>query len=151
MKIDEIIQAKFFSETQKAVVNLRYTSNFIGYQHNQFMERFDLTMPQFNILRILRGAKGPLNVNTIKERMIEKSPNSTRLMDKLIEKDLIKRIRCESDRRIVFAELTEKGQELLTKIDKEIDKSEIFNLEISEEEASVLSNLLDKMRARFEK
>lgn len=150
MKIDDIIQAKFATETQKAVVNLRYTSNFIGYQHNSFMEKYDLTMPQFNILRILRGANGSLNINTIKDRMIEKSPNSTRLMDKLIEKGLINRLRCEKDRRIVYAELTEKGSELLSKIDLEIEKSGIFNLEITEEEAATLSNLLDKMRARFE-
>lgn len=110
------------------------------------MSKFDLTMPQFNILRILRGAKGVISVNAVKDRMIERSPNTTRLMDKLIEKGLIERVRCEDDRRVVYVSITEDGLGLLTKIDNErkgfVDLSE----NLSEEEAELLSNLLDKMR-----
>ena len=89
MKIEERVKANFSSEQQKVIINLRITSNFIAACQQQFMDRFDLTLPQFNILRILRGAKGPINVNTVKDRMIERSPNTTRLMDKLIDKGLI--------------------------------------------------------------
>ena len=91
MKIEEEINSKFDSVQIKAVVNLRFTSNWFASIQNEFMVVYGLTMPQFNILRILRGAKGALSVNTVKERMIEVSPNSTRLMDKLLTKQLIER------------------------------------------------------------
>ncbi|MES2799698.1 MAG: MarR family transcriptional regulator [Bacteroidota bacterium] len=150
MKIEDIIKSKFTSEHQKAIVNLRYTANFINHQHNVFMEQFDLTMPQFNILRILRGAKEALNINTVKERMVDKSPNSTRLMDKLIEKGLIDRIRCEKDRRVVYVEIAERGTNLLSEIDKEIKEKDFFQVNISDEEAVILSTILDKIRSRYE-
>ena len=146
MKIEEAIQSKFQSPQHRAVVNIRYTANFLSNIQNNFMAKFDLSMAQFNILRILRGAKKHINVNTVKERMVEKSPNTTRLMDKLIEKGLIERVRCEDDRRVVYVSITEDGLGLLTKIDNErkgfVDLSE----NLSEEEAELLSNLLDKMR-----
>ena len=85
MKIEDSHNLKFTSEQQKAVVNIRITSNFIGGKQHQLMSQFGLSMAQFNVLGILRGAKTPLSVHVVKERMIEKSPNTTRLMDKLIE------------------------------------------------------------------
>lgn len=146
MDIGEIIQSKFKSAQQKAIVNLRYTSNFIGNCHNNYMAQFDLSMAQFNILRILRGAKKPIAVNSVKERMVERSPNTTRLMDKLIEKELMERIRCESDRRVVYVSITEKGLELLSKIDIDIEETSIFARNLSDKEAEELSLLLDKLR-----
>ena len=122
MKIDDEIKAVFKSPQQKAVVNVRFTSNFLSNYQNSFMARFDISMPQFNILRILRGAKEALSVHTVKDRMIEKSPNTTRLMDKLIDKGLIDRIRCEEDRRVVYVSITEKGLELLAQIDVDFEK-----------------------------
>ena len=86
----------------RAVVNVRYTSNFLAARQNKFMAGFGLSLAQFNILRILRGAKESISVNTVKERMVEKSPNTTRLMDKLIDKGLIDRTRCLEDRRVVY-------------------------------------------------
>jgi DNA-binding MarR family transcriptional regulator len=146
MEIGEIIQSKFANSRQKAIVNLRYTSNYFNLLQNNYMSKFDLTMPQFNILRILRGAKGVISVNTVKDRMIERSPNTTRLMDKLIEKGLIERVRCDEDRRVVYVSITDDGLELLAKIDNEqkgfVDLSE----NLTEEEAETLSGLLDKMR-----
>lgn len=146
MEIGEIIQAKFKSVQQKAVVNVRYTSNFIGHYHNNYMAQFDLSMPQFNILRILRGAKKPISVNSVKERMVERSPNTTRLMDKLIEKGLMERVRCESDRRVVYVSITEEGLKLLAKIDIDMEDTSIFAQNLTDEEAEQLSQLLDKMR-----
>lgn len=150
MEISKIIQAKFRSEQQKAIVNLRFTSNFIGHHHNMYMARFDLSMAQFNILRILRGAKEAITVNAVKDRMVEKSPNTTRLMDKLIEKGLIERVRCESDRRVVYVSITGKGLELLLEIDKEMDDELKFADNLTNEEASQLSDLLDKLRGDFD-
>lgn len=106
-------------------------------------------MPQFNILRILRGAGEVLNVQTVKDRMIERSPNTTRLMDKLIDKGLIDRIRCESDRRVVYVSITKDGLALLSTIDNELDQTSLFPTSLTEKEANTLSNLLDKLRAEF--
>lgn len=151
MKIEELVHANFSSEQQKAIINLRITSNVIAAYQQQFMDRFDLTMPQFNILRILRGAKGPINVNTVKERMIERSPNTTRLMDKLIEKGLIDRIRCVKDRRVVYVDISALGQDLLSKIDRTPEFSSITKPIISDEDAAQLSDLLDKLRDSYER
>ena len=146
MKIEEAIQSKFQSPQHRAVVNIRYTANFLSNIQNNFMAKFDLSMAQFNILRILRGAKKHINVNTVKERMVEKSPNTTRLMDKLIEKGLIDRTRCKDDRRVVFVEITAAGLEILNEIDKHMDSSSFTKLNLTDEEAEQLSNLLDKAR-----
>lgn len=146
MKIDDAIQSKFNSPQQKAIINIRYTSNFLGNIQTQFMSKFDLSMPQFNILRILRGAKGDINVNTVKDRMIEKSPNTTRLMDKLIDKGLIHRSRCKEDRRVVYVRITDNGLKLLSQIDEHKDVSSLINANLTHEEANTLSDLLDKVR-----
>jgi DNA-binding MarR family transcriptional regulator len=150
MKIEDALKSSFKSPQQKAIVNIRFTSNFLGHIQNDFMERFDLTMPQFNILRILRGAKGEINVNTVKERMIEKSPNTTRLMDKLIDKGLIERSRCLEDRRVVYVKIAQSGLKLLSEIDKYMDVNSLVETKLSNEEAEQLSDLLDKVRQSYE-
>ena len=146
MKIDDIIKTNFKTPQQKAIVNLRFTANYYINFQNSFMLEFDLTMPQFNILRILRGAKGSLSVNSVKERRVERSPNLTRIMDKLVSKDLIKRFQCNNDRRTVFIEINEKGLELLLNIDFKMEKTNLFPQNLSNEEAEQLSYLLDKIR-----
>ena len=149
MKIEDSHNLKFKSEQQKAVVNIRITSNFIGNKQHQWMSQFDLSMAQFNVLRILRGAKTQLSVHVVKERMIEKSPNTTRLMDKLIEKEFIARTRCEHDKRIVFVEITEKGLELLLRIDEKLDEVIFISNGLTNEEAETLNTLLDKVREKW--
>ena len=151
MKIEDIIQTKFQTPQHKAVVNIRYTSNYLGHIQNSFMAEFDLSMPQFNILRILRGAKSSISVNTIKDRMVEKSPNTTRLMDKLIEKGLIERVRCNEDRRVVYVEITDRGLNLLADIDKKFNTNSFTQLNLTNEEAEELSRLLDKVREDYVK
>ena len=116
---------------------------------NSFMSKFDLTVPQFNILRILRGANKAINVYTVKERMIEKSPNTTRLMDKLLAKEFIARRNCIEDRRVVYVEITSKGLNLLKVLDSKIKDASFTPKNISDEEAELLSNLLDKLRGEF--
>lgn len=148
--IEDIIKVNFKTSRFKVVVNLRYTSNWISGIQNEQMMKFGLSMAQFNILRILRGAKEPLAVNIVKQRMIEKSPNTTRLMDKLIEKKLIARKRCKDDRRVVFVEITEAGLALLGRIDEEFEEATLLPSNLTEKEAEQLSNLLDKMRTGYE-
>lgn len=146
MNIEEAIQSKIKSPFIKAVVNVRYTSNYIAGLQNSFMAKYDLTMPQFNILRILRGAGEMLSVNTVKDRMVEKSPNTTRLLDKLIEKELISRVRCEKDRRVVYVEISDKGLKLLAAIDQAGEFENLLPNNLSVAECEQLSELLDKLR-----
>jgi DNA-binding MarR family transcriptional regulator len=129
----------------KAIVNIRFTSNWIGVYHGRQLENFGLSLPQFNILRILRGAGEALSVTVVKQRMLEKSPNTTRLIDKLIEKKLVKRSRCKEDRRIVFVAIRPEGLKLLKEIDVIFDEINLDQV-LTNEEAVVLNTLLDKIR-----
>ena len=138
------INSKFTDSKVKALLNIVYTANWISSEQNAFFKPYGLSPQQYNILRILRGADEPLKVQTIKERMIERAPNATRLMDKLCAKNLIERIACPEDRRVVHIAITDEGQYLLAKIDKELKPDYIENL--TDEEANHLSDLLDKIR-----
>lgn len=142
--ISKDINSKFKNNKVKALINIKYTANWLNNKEIKFFKPFDLSPQQFNILRILRGAGKAIKVQEVKERMIEKAPNATRLMDKLCDKNLIERVRCEDDRRVVFVEINKKGLELLKKIDTELDID--FLDKITEQEAKTLSNLLDKIR-----
>jgi DNA-binding MarR family transcriptional regulator len=151
MKIEDEIQTRFKTPQQKAIINIRYTSNFLGNIQNSLMDQYGLSMAQFNILRILRGAKSAINVQTVKERMIEKSPNTTRLMDKLIEKELIERTRCNKDRRVVYVEISKDGLAILKAIDDNSDILNMIQVGLSDEESTILSDLLDKVRNHYHK
>ncbi|NOY48428.1 MAG: MarR family transcriptional regulator [Chlorobi bacterium] len=142
--ISKDINSKFPNVKVKALLNLIYSANWISSQQNTFFKPFGISPQQFNILRILRGAGKPLKVQTIKERMLERAPNATRLMDKLCDKDLIERIACPDDRRVVHIQITNKGLSLLKKIDKDMKEDYLENL--TEKEANQLSDLLDKIR-----
>ncbi|APY12468.1 MarR family transcriptional regulator [Seonamhaeicola sp. S2-3] len=142
--ISKDIQSKFVNNKVKALINIIYTANWINSHQNEFFKPFGISPQQFNILRILRGAGKPLKVQTIKERMIERAPNATRLMDKLCAKKLIDRLPCPEDRRVVHIEITKEGLQLLKDIDKDFKEDLLENL--TEEEAIQLSNLLDKIR-----
>jgi len=142
--ISKDIASMFPSSRVKALINIKYTANWLSNKEVAFFKPYGISPQQFNILRILRGAGEAIKVQLVKERMIERSPNATRLMDKLCDKNLINRIRCEHDRRVVFVEVTEEGLKLLTVIDKEGKLAFMNNL--TEEEAIVLSDLLDKIR-----
>ena len=142
--ISKDIQSSFPTEKVKALINIKYTANWLNSKEIEFFKPYGISPQQYNILRILRGAKEAIKVQLVKERMIERSPNATRLMDKLLDKNLINRYRCEHDRRVVYIEITNSGLELLSKIDKEGKLSFLHNL--SEVEAKQLSDLLDKIR-----
>lgn len=138
------IQSKFENNRIKALINIKYTSNWLNSRETEFFKPFGISPQQFNILRILRGAKKKIKVQVVKNRMVERAPNATRLMDKLCEKSLIERERCADDRRVVYVKITDKGLELLSKINGSEHLSFLNNL--SENEADILNNLLDKIR-----
>jgi DNA-binding MarR family transcriptional regulator len=142
--IGKDIHSKFKNPKIKALINIKYTANWINSHENEFFRQYAISPQQFNILRILRGAGKEIKVQTIKDRMIERAPNATRLMDKLCDKDLIERVRCDDDRRVVFINITKAGLNLLSEIDENIKLD--FLEKLTEEEATQLSDLLDKIR-----
>jgi DNA-binding MarR family transcriptional regulator len=142
--ISKDIQSKFPSERIKALINIKYTANWLLNKEVTFFRPYGISPQQYNVLRILRGASEAIKVQLVKERMIERSPNITRLLDKLYDKQLIARYRCEEDRRVVYIEITDDGLLLLSEIDR-VEKSSFLN-KLTEEEATLLSDLLDKIR-----
>lgn len=142
----DINQKKFRSEHQKAVINLIYTYNWVNEQMKFFFDKVDITSQQFNILRILRGAEAPLSTLQIRQRMLDKMSDTSRIVDRLIVKGLVKKIICKTDKRLVDVSITDKGKKLLEKTDKhEIEMNAIFG-SLSDAEAKTLNKLLDKIR-----
>ncbi|MGV3603965.1 MAG: MarR family winged helix-turn-helix transcriptional regulator [Dyadobacter fermentans] len=143
----DIKQKKFRSPYQKLALNLVYTTKWLEYKQLESFKEHDITPQQYNVLRILRGQQGnPIKVSEITDRMLDKSSNTSRLIDKLLAKNLAKRTSCESDRRAVDVVITSEGLELLKILDPFIEDWENrFNI-ISEEEAEQISALLDKLR-----
>lgn len=138
------INSTFANNRIKALLNILYTASWISSSQNEFFKPYGISPQQYNILRILNGANEPLNVQIIKDRMIERSPNATRLMDKLCAKKYIDRLPCDHDRRVVKISITTQGKDLLKSIPNNLNKELLKNL--NEQEAEQLSNLLDKMR-----
>jgi len=138
------IKSKFENERVKALINIKYTANWLDNIGVEILKPFNISEQQYNVLRILRGAGKEITVNTVKERLIQKSPNSTRLMDKLCDKKMIERRRCENDRRVVYVKISEKGLRLLDKIN--FDEFDMHMRSITEKEAKILNELLDKIR-----
>lgn len=148
MKIeDEIKQKSFKSEYQKLAVNLLFTHGWLVSFQKKLFENHEITNAQFNILRILRGQyPNPVSINILKERMLDKMSDTSRLVERLRMKGLVDRKICKEDRRKSDVKITDKGLELLKNLDY-IDDSfqNIFN-KINIKEAKDLNNLLDKLR-----
>jgi len=138
------INSKFANQKQKALLNIKYTASWLDQIGTEIMKPHKISEQQYNILRILRGAGKAITVNEVKERMIQKSPNTTRLMDKLCDKKLIQRTRCENDRRVVYVKITKDGMSLLEKIN--MAKFDDVLRALTEQEAKTLNTLLDKIR-----
>lgn len=143
-ELEKEMNTKFENERKKAFLNIKYTAGWLDYHVNEFLKPFHISEQQYNILRILKGAGKEIPVKTVKDRMIRKSPNATRLMDKLCDKNLIERIRCEKDRRVVYVTISKKGLELLKEIIFENLDEQLKS--ITEEEARILNQILDKVR-----
>lgn len=146
---EEIKQKNFRSSYQKAFINIMYTNNWLQEQMRGLLQGEGLTTQQFNVLRILRGSyPNPLSTLQIRERMLDKMSDTSRIVDRLMKKELVTKITCASDKRLVDVCITSQGLDKLKRIDEEeilIDKA-LHNL--STEEAETLSLLLDKIRAK---
>jgi DNA-binding MarR family transcriptional regulator len=148
MGIDQDIrQSKFRSEYQKAAVNLLYTYGWITERTRELFASEDVTPQQFNILRILRGSHPqPLSTLQIRERMLDKMSDTSRIVDRLITKGLVKKGTCKSDRRLVDVMITDKGKKMLERLDERQDELDSIMGNLTEKEAATLSELLDKIR-----
>jgi DNA-binding MarR family transcriptional regulator len=144
---DAIKSSKFKSETQKAGLNVLYTAWWLKTISTKEMKTFDLTHEQYNVLRILKG-KHPVKmcIKDIASRMIEKSSNVPRIVDRLEIKLLIERTQGEVDGRQTVITLTEKGIEVLSKATEKLNTTWEDAISMKDEDASALSTLLEKMR-----
>jgi DNA-binding MarR family transcriptional regulator len=143
----EIFSTKFTSQHQKASVNIIFTYNWLNGLIKNELEKSNITNQQFNILRILRGQyPNPATVNILKERMLDKMSDASRIVDRLVQKDLVTRTINKKDRRAVDILITKKGLELLEAVHMETAMYDGLKSNITDEEAKQLSDLLDKFR-----
>lgn len=150
--IEKLLSQKAFSsEYTKGLVSLVFVGNWIVGRHQQFFKKFDITMQQFNILRILRGQHPKAaNINMLKERMLDRMSDVSRLVERLRKAELVERKSCESDRRAVDVKITAKGLELLQVIDEEIEQLEdCLKNTLSPKDVAMLNKLLDKVLADY--
>ena len=144
---EEIKQKKFKSEYNKLLINVLFTNSWINGLQSSVFKAHGLTLQQFNTLRILRGQHpDSASVNLLKDRMIDKMSNVSRIIDKLKAKDLVSRKPCKHDRRQVDVKITEKGLQLLEELAVKMEEWEKKLHTISEDEAATLNELLDKWR-----
>lgn len=147
MGIDkDINQTKFKSEYQKGVINIIYTYNWTRERLQEIFDKEDLTPQQFNILRILRGSQSPISTLQIRERMLDKMSDTSRIVDRLVIKGLAKKVINKSDKRLVDVSISEKGKKVLLNMDQFESDIEGITKNLSLNEAKTLNKLLDKIR-----
>lgn len=145
---DELKQTKpFKSEVQKLILNISVTSSWLNTVFSERLKPFDLSPHQYNVLRILKGKhpEGYCN-HEITSRMIDKSSNSTRIIDKLLKKNLVTRTENESDRRLVDIKINEAGLRLLNEFEQTPFPSKIMLKGFNEEKAKLMNEWLDDLR-----
>lgn len=151
MKIEEAIKSNVeLDQSKKAVLNIIYTQNVINEHFYEILKPYDLSGEQYNVLRILRGQKGcPANMCVIQERMLAKTSNTTRLVDKLLLKEFVTREVCPENRRKIEVLITAKGLAILTELDPKVNEHEKkFAKNLSPEELEQLNFLLEKFRSK---
>ncbi|MEO6538426.1 MAG: MarR family transcriptional regulator [Ferruginibacter sp.] len=144
---NDINQTKFRNEYQKAAINFIYTFNWMHEKTKVIFEREGITPQQFNILRILRGAGKPISTLQIRQRMLDKMSDTSRIVDRLLTKGLTRKNVCANDKRLVDVSITDKGKKLLEKIDKYNEEMDGIISNLSEAEAKSFNKLLDKIRS----
>jgi DNA-binding MarR family transcriptional regulator len=149
MKIEDVIKSNvIMDDAKKVILSIMYTQNVINDKFVEILKPYDLSGEQYNVLRILRGQKGnPANMCIIQERMLAKSSNTTRLIDKLLLKDFVTREVCPENRRKIEVLITQKGLDILAELDPKINEHEqLFSANLSTEELQQLNHLLEKYR-----
>jgi DNA-binding MarR family transcriptional regulator len=147
MGIEKEIQTQNFrNEYQKVGVNIIFTANWFTERFKQILDDYDITNQQFNILRILRGSKRPLSTLQIRDRMLDKMSDTSRIVDRLVKKELVEKAVCEADKRLVDIRITDKGMALLLELDCRNEDTDNLLKGLNSEEAQALNHLLDKLR-----
>jgi len=142
----DINQSSFRNQYQKGIVNFVFTFNWMNERMNAIFEREKITAQQFNILRILRGAGKPISTLQIRQRMLDKMSDTSRIVDRLVLKALVKKTSCPADKRLVDVSISDKGKKLLAKMDKYESEMDAILGKLSETEVISLNMLLDKIR-----
>jgi DNA-binding MarR family transcriptional regulator len=142
----DINQTNFRNEYQKAAINLIYTYNWMHERMKGIFEKHDITSQQFNILRIVRGAGKPISTLQIRQRMLDKMSDTSRIVDRLVVKELVQKNTCINDKRLVDVSITEAGKKILEKMDAYNAKMDAILNNLSAEEAKKLNVLFDKIR-----
>jgi len=149
MEIEKVVKSNInLDDSKKIILNIIYTQNVVADKFNEIIKPYDLSSEQYNVLRILRGQKGrPANMCIIQERMLSKNSNTTRLIDKLLLKELVTREVCPENRRKIEVLITNKGLELLNILDPKVSEYENqFADNLSDTEKVQLNTLLEKYR-----
>ncbi len=144
----DIQQQQFRNEFQKATVNIIFSASWLNERIKLFFDVEDITPQQYNILRILRGSKQPLSTLQIRERMLDKMSDTSRIVERLQKKNLVEKKTCPADKRLVDVIISKKGLTLLEKLDQKNAELDRIIQGLSVEEAKLLNELLDKMRER---
>lgn len=142
----DIQQTSFRNEHQKLGINIMYTANWLNEKIASILSQEDITQQQYNILRILRGADKPLSTLQIRARMLDKMSDTSRIVDRLVTKELVEKNTCPTDKRLVDVTLTKKGFAILEKLDQLNHHLDSLMKGISEKEASTMNQLLDQLR-----
>lgn len=144
---DDIKQNKFKTPQQKLAVNLIYTTNWLNYHYQLFFKESNLTSQQYNVLRILRGQyPKPSSLKLVKERMLDRMSDASRIVDKLVEKRYVDRTQCPNDRRSLSIMINEKGLGLLKKLDVIDDAMQHIFSNLNHNQIETLNQLLDTLR-----
>ena len=149
MKIEDVIKSTVPMENSKKIIlNIMYTQNIIAEKFNEILKPCDISGEQYNVLRILRGQKGcPANMYSIQDRMLARTSNTTRLVDKLLLKEFVTREVCPENRRKIEVTITQKGLDVLKELDpKVIAHEQFFSKNLNEDEIILLNQLLEKYR-----
>jgi len=143
----DISQRSFRNLNQKSIVNLIYTYNWVIEKIKDFLSAEDITLQQYNILRILRGSfPEPLSTLQIRDRMLDKMSDTSRIVDRLLMKGLVRKNTSKTDKRLVDVFITDEGKTLLTKLDQQNELMDSVIKGLSEDEMILFNNLLDKIR-----
>ena len=145
----DIQQENFRSIYQKLSINLIFSNNWITEKIKLVLQEEDITHQQYNILRILRGSKKPLSTLQIRERMLDKMSDTSRIVERLVKKDLVEKKVCDTDKRLVDVSVSQNGLDVLKRLDEKNGELDAILDNLSPKEAEVLSDLLDKMRDRI--
>lgn len=148
MRLEDAIKQKraFRNDHHKVMVNLLYSNNWLEEKSRDFLKQQNISLQQYNILRILKGSGKPLSTMQIRERMLDRMSDTSRIIDRMVAKKIVEKKPNSNDKRLVDITITENGLQILEELDKKNNELEAIVGELSVNEAKMLNDLLDKMR-----